>query len=542
MNAILTPFEIHLTPSASERRTVTLLAVDDDAGDLLLLRRHLEEISDWRVQLLAFQTWETARGELQTPKVDALLLDLHLGSLSGIELIRMLRSGGEQRPIILLTGQGDEAVATEAMRSGADDYVNKRWLNPDALRRAIGGAMDRSRMRREMALLAAELRQSQRMEAVATLAGGLAHDFNNLLTGAMGYLEMALVKGPNQEVVHDLMCVRGICAQMAETVKHLLAFGRGTRLDFTEVQLQSFLEDFRSVLVHTLPKGVQLRWDVEKDPILIHAAPVQLHQVLMAIARNGAEAMEGAGALTVRARKVVVASAFAERHPGLSAGDHALMEIEDTGHGMDADTLRRIFDPFFTTKGLDSSKGRGASLALAWQAIRAHRGTVLVESEPGRGARFSIYLPTKPMLAEMVPPGSGRVELPRGSESLLLVDDEASLVEVAQRLLQRLGYRVFTAMDGIEALQLFEDRQGQIDLVILDLSMPRMDGRECFRQLRIRDPHLPIVFASGHDMTCMAPELLAMGAQGVLQKPFILRDLALGVRTALDKVRLWGPG
>ena len=243
--------------------------------------------------------------------------------------------------------------------------------------------------------------------------------------------------------------------------------------------------------------------------------------------------------LRIRLRKQVLEAQQALLHPGLSAGEHAVLEVEDTGPGMEEALRSRIFDPFFTTKERSSQKGTGLSLALSWQFIRNMGGQMEVESSPGKGSHFTIILPLQVDHVEGVPPMdsepfAARPDLPEGSETLLLVDDEGSILEAASSLLHHLGYTVYTATNGNHALETFLALEGKVSAVILDLSMPVMDGRTCFSKLKDLNPDIRVIFASGYDMAHQAPDLLALGAKGVIQKPYNLGDLACAVRSTLD--------
>ncbi len=518
------------------KKRLTVLAIDDDVADLKILRTHLSRFTAWDVEVLEFTKWEEARKELKRRAVDVILVDYLLGKETGLDVVREIRGNGDERPVIVLTGQGDEFIAAEVTRAGANDYLVKQQLDPDALRRAIENAMTQFQLRQEKALLEEELQQSQKMETIGTLAGGLAHDFNNILMAVMGCLELALIKSKGREIAHDLAQAQSACKQMAELVQRLLSFSRRGSSDKSQVNLVQIIREVEAILAHTISKKVELQVDVPDEALTLNANSAMLHQVLLNLSLNASEAMPDGGKLVISARQTDLDKSFVVSHPESSLGENILLQVTDSGIGMDKETIARVFDPFFTTKQLGSRKGTGLGLSVVWQNVRSHNGFITVYSEPDGGTTFQIYLPvTKPASEAQEVKREPDSELPEGNETILVVDDEPILRDLTSRMLQKLGYKVYVASDGVMALETYTKIPGEIGVVLLDISMPKMDGRECLARLIEMEPNVRVLLASGHDMTDEIESLKALGAKDVVQKPFSLDDLAHRLRAILDK-------
>lgn len=513
---------------------ITVLAIDDDPGDLELLSRYLEDIRGLAITLLTAEDWRQGRQVLATTNVDLIILDYLLGADTGLTVVRALRESGDKRPVVILTGKGDERIAAEVSRAGADDYLVKGDLSADLLRRVITSVLRQYRLNKEKALLTAKLKQVQRMETIGTLAGGIAHDFNNILTAIMGHVELARIKAGSGAVEQDLEKIQSSCRQMAKLVQRLLNFSRRGSTEKTLVDLRQIIQEMRTVLRHTLAKNVKIVVETSEESIFITANGAMLHQILLNLCVNAAEAMPAGGTLTLRLRKTRVEADFAEHHPPLKAGENILIEVEDTGCGIPADIQAKIFDPFFSTKERGVKKGTGLGLAVTWQNVKEHDGCIIVDSEPGKGAMFRIYLPPGPIRSEYRQNQEAEADIPRGSETVFIVEDEMRIREMARELLESLGYTVLTAGNGYDAVEMYAARHETIDLIILDLSMPGMDGRFCLDQLLSLEPRTKVLFASGHDMTDAEEQLRKIGAKGVLQKPFRMGVLARKVRNVLD--------
>ncbi|HEV3259046.1 MAG TPA: PAS domain S-box protein [Gemmataceae bacterium] len=386
----------------------------------------------------------------------------------------------------------------------------------------------------EQRALEAQLRQAQKMEAVGQLAGGVAHDFNNLLTAVLGnialLMESPVVQEPDREA---LLATEAAAARAAELTKQLLGFSRQTMLRPQATDLNHTVREIVRILRRTIDPRIVLEVKDAPDLWPVQADPTQMNQVLMNLCLNARDAMPEGGGLFLETDNVTLDEEYARLHLEARPGEFVRLRVRDTGQGIPADILPRIFEPFFTTK--EPGKGTGLGLAMVFGILKQHRGWVECQSEAGRGTCFDIYVPrSRQAVAALAPrPIAG---MPRGRETVLLVDDEAIVRNLGRTILQRQGYQVLLAEDGQEAVEIFERDKDRIDLVILDLTMPRLSGQDAFRQMYQIDPGVRVLFSSGYSAE-EAAEGSGDKILGFVNKPYRPQDLAQAVRTALDQAR-----
>ena len=382
-------------------------------------------------------------------------------------------------------------------------------------------------------LLEKELLHAQKMEAVGTLAGGIAHDFNNLLTVILGYSEYLLMDGDIGELARgDLSKLNQAAQKGAELVQSLLTFSRKVEPKFSPTSLNQQVEQVKNLLGRTLPKKINISVALEKGLAIIHADSSQVQQVLMNLAVNAKDAMPNGGKLTIQTSNVVLDEEFCRSHLGAKPGRYAMVSVSDTGHGMDKQILGHIFEPFYTTKGM--GRGTGLGLAMTYGIVKQHAGYIECESVVGAGTSFRVYLP----VPDAVAPEEDireKLVLPGGPETVLLVDDEDSIRDLAQKVLVRAGYSVLTASNGQEALELYKRESGRISLVILDLVMPEMSGAQCLEELVRIDPNARALIASGSSPDGSMTEGLEQLAKGFVWKPYNISQLLHAVRRALEE-------
>ncbi len=392
----------------------------------------------------------------------------------------------------------------------------------------------RKRAEKERFLLEAQLRQAQKMEAIGTLAGGIAHDFNNLLQAMLGYTDLARDDVPKDSEANN--CLNEVSAagmRAVELVGQILAFSRQSEHDTRPVQLHAIVEEALALLRGSLPSTIEIRSDVEELKGIVMADASQLHQVVMNLCTNAFHAMEAdGGILEVGVKEVVFDTGVLDDHLNLLPGSYACLTVRDEGCGMDQETIKRAFDPFFTTK--EVGKGTGMGLAMVHGIVQAACGGVTVESEPGKGTVFKIFLPLQDLSGKTSGQKVEDTDRVEGSEHILLVDDEVMVRALASEMLQKLGYHVVTASTGVMALETYAEEKDELAAVLLDISMPGMDGRKCLEKLLEINPDARVLFVSGHDMAAECESLIALGAKGTIQKPFRLSDLARQIRAAID--------
>ena len=378
-----------------------------------------------------------------------------------------------------------------------------------------------------------ELRQSQKMEAIGTLASGIAHDFNNILTAIIGYTEMAQRKtSDNDALARDLERVQIAGVRAKELVRQILTFSRQSEQERKPVQLASLIDEVMKLLRSTLPATVEINQEISTtlsgDKVL--ADPTQLHQVLMNLGTNAAHAMrESGGVLSVSLSDFNADASLIAIHPDLTPGPCLRLTVSDTGHGMEAAVRERIFDPYFTTK--KAGEGTGMGLAVVQGIIKSYGGAISVYSVPGQGTSFHIFLPK--IREELTQAARADESAWGGTERILFIDDEQVLAELGQELLEALGYNVTAKTSSLEALKCFRSGPDAFDLVITDMTMPQMTGRELVRELLAIRPGIPIIMCSGFAEFINANEAREAGISEFLMKPYVTNKMAQTIRRAL---------
>lgn len=381
-------------------------------------------------------------------------------------------------------------------------------------------------------LLQAQLLQAQKMEAIGTLAGGVAHDFNNLLQVVLGYSELILSEqGLDAGRRDDLQKIFNAARDGAELVQRLLTFSRKTDINPTPINLNRQLEQVRKILSRTLPKMIQIDLFLADDLATVNADPVQVGQILMNLAVNARDAMPDGGKLIIETRNITLDEDFSRVHFGVMPGRYVLLTVTDTGHGMDKETVEHVFEPFYTTKR--AGEGTGLGLAMVYGIVKQHQGHIMCYSEPGKGTTFKIYFPSVASRIEAKKKMS-RPSLRGGKETVLLVDDEDLIRDLGSRILTRAGYTVLTASNGREALEVFRNEGNRISLVLLDLIMPVMGGKQCLEELLKIDPNIKVIVASGYSATSTYSVTSVLGAKAAVGKPFDTKQILQVVRETLD--------
>ena len=388
--------------------------------------------------------------------------------------------------------------------------------------------------------LQTQLITAQKMEAIGTLAGGIAHDFNNILAAVMGHAELSLRDIPDSSPLkRRLTHVLNACLRAKELVHQILTFSRQHKMPGPPqpVQVGLIIKETLKLLRSTLPSTIQINTHIDSSRAVL-IAPTQMHQIMMNLCTNAKHAMEeNGGVLTVALSDVTLPPTPDSGHRDLDlpSGSYVKLTIKDTGNGMAPDIVKRIFDPYFTTK--EKGVGTGLGLATVHGIVKNHGGTILVESAPGSGSTFHVYLPH----ATAIQDPSRRTPshlLPRGCERILLIDDEDELVIVTKDMLQHLGYQVVTATSGLEALAIFREKPEQFDMILTDMTMPDITGDKLSGQLIKIRPDIPVILSTGYSEKIDAVEARKIGIRAFVLKPLTLDQLAQTVREILDGKRL----
>jgi PAS domain S-box-containing protein len=441
----------------------------------------------------------------------------------------------ETRTMIETVLAGKSVSATETCRYTKDGQIipviisgaiyHDRQSNPIG---SIINLRDISEQKR----LQSQLQQAQRMEAIGTLAGGIAHDFNNILSAVIGYTEIALNDVEKDSLLQsNLKEVLNAGARAKDLVKQILTFSRQAEQELKPVQIKIAVNEALKLIRASLPTTIEIHQTVESNSAVL-ADLTQMHQVVMNLCTNASHAMQAAGGtLRVSLVDVEIESDFAAGHPGLLPGPYIQLSVMDTGHGMTSEVLNRIYDPFFTTK--EKGEGTGMGLSVVHGIVKSHGGEVIVHSEPGKGTSFEIYFPaiekTEIRKTDAVLP------LAIGNERILFVDDEPSLVHIGKQILEPLGYKVEARTSSLEALELFKVKSEKFDLVITDMTMPKMTGDDLAREILKIRTNIPIILCTGYSKKISEGKAEALGVRALVMKPIVAEQLAKIVRQVLDE-------
>lgn len=384
---------------------------------------------------------------------------------------------------------------------------------------------DTKRVRLEQDLL-----QAQKLEAIGTLAGGIAHDFNNILAGIMGYTEIALSEMPEADPsAQRLKKVLTATHRAKELVQQILTFSRQSESDPRPIQLTPIIKEVLKLMRASLPTTIDIRQDFQHDSTVI-ADPVQIHQVVMNLCANAGHAMKKmGGTLTITVTEETLGESFTDRHPEMEPGEFVRISVEDTGEGIPVEVMDRIFDPFFTTKS--KTEGTGLGLSVVHGIVNKLNGGITATSISS-GSKIDVYLPRAREAFEL--PQQKPDSIPLGNERIVFIDDEDFQVDIGTQMLKSLGYRIVGFTDSLQGLQYITENSDKVDLVITDMTMPRLTGLSLAHKLMETLPHLPIIICSGFSDAITPEKALSMGIRGYIAKPVLLIDLARKVREILD--------
>ena len=403
--------------------------------------------------------------------------------------------------------------------------------------RVLGNIIDitaRIKAEEEREGIQGQLLQAQKLESVGRLAGGVAHDYNNMLSVIAGYTELALERvAPDSELHADLKEIQAAAKRSIDITRQLLAFARKQTIDPQVVDLNELVESILRMLRRLIGEEVELVWYPGKHLWAVEMDPAQVDQILANLCVNARDAIDGVGKVTIETGNAVCDDAWCNANAGSRPGEFVVLTVSDDGSGMDKETLGRIFEPFFTTKGV--TEGTGLGLATIYGIVQQNKGFINVHSAPGQGTTFKIHLPrhaADPAAAEMeteVQPSVGH------GESVLVVEDEPAIMKMTQALLQRLGYRVFAVGSPSQALQLAKTHTDDIDLLVTDVVMPEMNGRDLAHQMNSLYPNMKTLYMSGYTADVIAHRGVLEKGLNFIQKPFSIKDLSVQVRATLDQ-------
>jgi signal transduction histidine kinase len=523
--------------AAENGKPLRVLVADDSENDVVILLHTLrkagyeplyERVSNATAmrEALGKQTW------------DIVISDYEMPGFGGFEALQLVKESGQDIPFILVSAVVSEVTAVAAMKAGAHDFIMKRKLArlAPAIERELREAQTRAAKKAtEEALRQSEdqLRQAQKLEAVARLAAGVAHDFNNILTAIIGHSEMLLrALEPTDPKRKNAQQIEKCAGMAASLTRQLLIFSRKQVTEPRVFKLNEGIRNIEQMLRRLLGEDIEFRATLDPAAGQIKADPTQIEQVLMNLAVNARDAMPKGGKLTATTANITVDKTVLKNFPGLAPGSYVQLALTDTGTGMTDEVKAHLFEPFFTTKPV--GKGTGLGLAICFGIVKQSSGHIEVESEVGKGTTFRLYFPLASNTSEPDPVRAPAGQVAGGSETVLLVEDEPAVRELAVTTLRERGYKVMEAGNGEEGLRIARQHNGKIDLVLTDVVMPVMGGKEMTDSLRGSRPDTKILFTSGYAEEALGHRGVPRGGIGFLEKPYLTDTLARRVREVLD--------
>ena len=415
-------------------------------------------------------------------------------------------------------------LRASVIRNAAGQLVGARGIGRDVTERKL--------LEDEKKKLTERLNHAQKMQAIGTLAGGIAHDFNNILASIMGFTELAKIRLLQPDLHDYLDQVLNSCARAKDLVNQILTFGRKREKEVQVIDLNPVLHEVSKLLRATLPATIDIKTDAGSNPHTVLADTTEIHQILMNLSANAAYAMrERGGVLKIRMSHMEINNSNSGAFPDLRPGRYVEVSVQDSGEGIDQNTMGQIFDPFFTTK--ERGKGTGLGLSVVYGISREAGGTVTVKSRPGEGSNFCVYLPAAGSGLEQ--PVEKPMTIPGGTERILFVDDEEMLAAVGKEMLEHLGYTVVSTHSSLKAFELFRTEPERFDLVITDMTMPSLTGIALSEELMKIRPDIPIILSTGFSDLITEEEAKRAGIREFFMKPFSLGQIARGIRKALQK-------
>ncbi len=397
-------------------------------------------------------------------------------------------------------------------------------------RKNMVGLMGSGRDITELKLIKSKTQHIQKMNAIGALAGGIAHQFNNALVGILGNVELIKMEFPHEEKMDDFIKpMRDSVTRMSNLTDQLLAYARGGKYRSKSISLNNFLEDTLPLISHRIDPAIQVETDFPMDIFHVEGDQTQMQMVLSAVISNAAEAIKGEGRIRIIARNKEMDKKSVRKYPGLKPGHYVCISVKDDGKGMDEETLNRVFEPFFTT----NFQGRGLGMSAVYGIVKNHNGWIGVDSKLGKGTIVSIFLPAINAIVTKKEDKKANIFL--GTGTILLIEDEEMTMDVSREMIKRLGYHVLVAKTGEEAIQIANSYDGDINLAILDIGLPDIDGTKVYPLLMKARSDLKVIICSGFSIDGPVQEILDAGAQGFIQKPFSFAMLSGKIKTFVDR-------
>ena len=499
-----------------------------------------EDDASLQVRLLAQAGYDVFYERVDSPETllqsldkpwDVIISDYSMPHFRGTDALELVLKKDLDVPFIFVSGTIGEDSAVAALKVGAQDYLMKSNLSRliPSVQRELRESEERKQRRR----LEEQVHQLQRFEAIGRLAGGVAHDFNNVIGAIMGWADLGVRSAENGSDLQDkFLKIRSQADRASGLTRQLLAFARRQTLQPCNTNLNELAKEEISLLRNVIGERIEIQMNLQENLNIIWADPGQIEQVLMNLCLNARDAMPGGGQLLIETNNVMIGEDYHHIHAYAVPGNYVLLKVADSGSGMDTETLAHIFEPFFTTK--EMGRGTGLGLATVYGIVKQHKGFIDVDSAPGKGTSFRVYLPLGHGPADhsekpVIEPMRG------GSESILIAEDNDDLRDAAEEILASLGYRIVAVRNGEEAVRIFEKDSGQIDLIFMDVVMPKLNGPEAYLKITALKPGVPVIFTTGYATETNLIPIKTRENATVLQKPYGSQYLAQKLREKLDK-------
>lgn len=505
----------------SEERQRSILQTAMDGIWLLDAQGHFVEVNETYCRMSGYSMQE--------------LLAMSIPDVEEIEAASDIASR-----IVKIMERGEDRFESKHRRKDGTIYdveVSVQWRPADGGQFVVfvQDISERKHAEEEKNTLEFQLQQAQKMESVGRLAGGVAHDFNNMLTVIFGHAELGLMRlDPNHPVCADLKEISRTAKRSADLTRQLLAFARKQTITPKVLDLNATVSEMLKMLQRLIGEEINLSWQPAPELWQVRIDPSQIDQILANLCVNASDAIAGNGRIAIETANITIDASYCAVNLEAVPGEYACLTVSDSGSGMDKETQSQIFEPFYTTKEL--GKGTGLGLATVYGAVKQNNGFINIYSEPGQGTTFSIYLPRD---AESSRGTASRAQatttVPRGQETILLVEDEPALLNIASMMLEKQGYTMLKADTPGEAIRRAREHVGQIQLLMTDVIMPEMNGRDLAKNLLSMYPHMKRLFMSGYTADVIATHGVLDDGVNFIQKPFSLPDMAAKVWEVLDK-------
>ncbi|MDD3146147.1 MAG: response regulator [Candidatus Riflebacteria bacterium] len=516
---------------------IRVLIVDDDEGFRNLIMRTLAKLN---IAACGVERGCEALELIASSAPELLLLDQKLYDMTGRTIVEKLSERGLHIPFIIMTGQGDERLAVDMMKLGAQDYLVKdtEFLDriPGVLERVFRAIQTEKKLaetEKEKEKLQAQLLQAQKMESVGRLAGGVAHDFNNMLGAILGYTELALHKVlPADPLFEYLEQIRKAATRSADLTRQLLAFARKQTISPVTIDLNRTISEMLRMLYRLIGENVKLVFNPCREKLFIKIDPSQIDQILTNLCVNARDAISGTGQVTIETSLQHGNEEFCLHHEAAVAGSsYVMLTIRDNGCGMDEEAMAHLFEPFYTTKVI--GRGTGLGLATIYGIVQQNDGFIDVESRPGSGSTFRLYLPSHQELPETAGKETTAASATSAAGIVLLVEDEPTVLAMTEMMLKHLGYKVYSAANHEEAIGKARQQAGQLDVLLTDVVMPGVNGRDLARQIIEICPNIAVLYMSGYTADVISQQGMVSQNIHFIQKPFDLPGLSVAIRETL---------